>query len=67
MSKASKIMNSNLSNQEKLKTMIKHWDNIEKWLDENEHTQKKYTQDELAKMIKEILDSTIELRKRVNW
>ena len=67
MSKATDIMNSNLSNQEKLDVMVKHWDSIEKWIDSNELTQTKYSQDELAEMIKEILDSTIELKRRVNW
>lgn len=65
MSKAKQIMNENISDDEKLNKMKQHFDNVDDWLNKNQSSQDKYSQDELAEMLKEILDYIVELTKEV--
>lgn len=67
MSKAEKIMNENINNADKLEKMKKHYYKVDKWLDENEHKQEKYSQDELYEMVSEVLDDIVILEKRRNY
>ena len=63
MNNAEKIMKSNKSVEEKTELMLKHWRSVEKWVDKNEKVQKKYTEDELLKLLRQILEFIVELNK----